>query len=281
MIPYVRVTDRDGRVREFVTAGTTPEQLAKGERRRMDCMDCHNRPSHVVAPTPERAVNEAMATRRDPPDVAVHPSGGREGAEGGKFRGAAGFLPLAPGRRRSRRRGRAGHLSPQRLSGDEGHLRHLPEQHRSHRFSGLFPLSRRRAQIEGWRRRSARTAKPAMRSSSWHFPCTDGDRPMKRLLALFSCSFVPPRQPRSAAPRSPAPPREVRTAHRRPAMSATTRASRVTTTKTSSWARRCTARRRTRGRRRPTPTRRARRATVPARSTPRPATRRRFACSRR
>jgi hypothetical protein len=60
-IPYVRVTDRDGRVREFVTTGTAAEQIAKGERRRMDCMDCHNRPSHVVAPTPDRAVNEAMA----------------------------------------------------------------------------------------------------------------------------------------------------------------------------------------------------------------------------
>ena len=60
-IPYVRVTDRDGRVREFVTAGTTAEQIAKGERRRMDCMDCHNRPSHVIAPAPERPVNEMMA----------------------------------------------------------------------------------------------------------------------------------------------------------------------------------------------------------------------------
>jgi len=60
VIPYVRVTDRDGRVREFVTAGTSPEQIATGERRRMDCMDCHNRPSHVVAPTPDRAVNDAM-----------------------------------------------------------------------------------------------------------------------------------------------------------------------------------------------------------------------------
>jgi hypothetical protein len=27
----------------------------------MDCMDCHNRPSHVVAATPERAVNELLA----------------------------------------------------------------------------------------------------------------------------------------------------------------------------------------------------------------------------
>jgi len=60
-IPWVRMTDRSGVVREFVVAGTTPEQLRQGERRRMDCMDCHNRPSHVVAPTPERAVNEAMA----------------------------------------------------------------------------------------------------------------------------------------------------------------------------------------------------------------------------
>ena len=60
-IPYVRITGRDGRVREFVTPGTRAEQITKGERRRMDCTDCHNRPSHVVAPTPERAVNEAMA----------------------------------------------------------------------------------------------------------------------------------------------------------------------------------------------------------------------------
>ena len=61
-IPWVRMKDRNGKIREFVVAGTTAEQLAKGERRRMDCMDCHNRPSHVIAPTPERAVNDAMAT---------------------------------------------------------------------------------------------------------------------------------------------------------------------------------------------------------------------------
>jgi Cytochrome c7 and related cytochrome c/NapC/NirT cytochrome c family, N-terminal region len=61
-IPWVRMKDRDGNVREFVVAGATAEQLARGERRRMDCMDCHNRPSHVIAQTPERAVNDAMAT---------------------------------------------------------------------------------------------------------------------------------------------------------------------------------------------------------------------------
>jgi nitrate/TMAO reductase-like tetraheme cytochrome c subunit len=62
VIPWVRVTDRAGNVREYATAGVTPEQLAKGERRRMDCMDCHNRPSHLNAATPVRAVDEMIAS---------------------------------------------------------------------------------------------------------------------------------------------------------------------------------------------------------------------------
>jgi hypothetical protein len=60
-IPWVRVKDRFGRVREYTADGATPEQLAKGERRRMDCMDCHNRPSHPNAASAERAVNEMMS----------------------------------------------------------------------------------------------------------------------------------------------------------------------------------------------------------------------------
>lgn len=61
VIPWVRVKDRFGNVREYTAGGVTPDQLAKGERRRMDCMDCHNRPSHAIAATPERAVNGVMA----------------------------------------------------------------------------------------------------------------------------------------------------------------------------------------------------------------------------
>jgi NapC/NirT cytochrome c family, N-terminal region len=61
VIPYVRLKDREGRVREYYAEGTTPEQLAKGERRRMDCMDCHNRPSHPMAASAERAVDAAIA----------------------------------------------------------------------------------------------------------------------------------------------------------------------------------------------------------------------------
>jgi hypothetical protein len=61
VIPWVRVKDRSGALREYAIDGVTPEQLANGERRVMDCMDCHNRPSHAIATTPERAVNERMA----------------------------------------------------------------------------------------------------------------------------------------------------------------------------------------------------------------------------
>jgi len=61
VIPYVKLRDRLGNVREYTVDGVTPDQLAKGERRRMDCIDCHNRPSHPMSPTAERAVNELMA----------------------------------------------------------------------------------------------------------------------------------------------------------------------------------------------------------------------------
>ena len=60
-IPYVKFTDRSGAVKEFVVDGTTPDQIAKGERRTMDCLDCHNRPAHTFEPSPERAVDVAIA----------------------------------------------------------------------------------------------------------------------------------------------------------------------------------------------------------------------------
>lgn len=60
-IPWVKVTDSTGKVTEFVVDGVTPEKLAQGERRTMDCIDCHNRPAHTLEPTPERAVDNAMA----------------------------------------------------------------------------------------------------------------------------------------------------------------------------------------------------------------------------
>jgi len=60
-IPYVRVRDDRGAVREFTADGTTQEQIAGGTRRQMDCVDCHNRPAHTFAFTPQRAVDAAIA----------------------------------------------------------------------------------------------------------------------------------------------------------------------------------------------------------------------------
>ena len=65
-IPYVRLTDRQGRVREFVAAGAQPQQFANAERQRMDCADCHNRPAHTMFFTAERAVDSAIAQGRIP-----------------------------------------------------------------------------------------------------------------------------------------------------------------------------------------------------------------------
>lgn len=61
-IGYVKLTTASGETREYYSEGVTEAQLAVGERRRMDCVDCHNRPSHIFALSADRAVNEAMAT---------------------------------------------------------------------------------------------------------------------------------------------------------------------------------------------------------------------------
>jgi len=69
-IPRVEWTDETGKRVEFVAddASITPEALAKAERRTMDCMDCHNRPTHAFK-LPERAVDEAMAAGKISPEI--------------------------------------------------------------------------------------------------------------------------------------------------------------------------------------------------------------------
>jgi hypothetical protein len=68
-IPYVKMTDASGKVTEFTVAGTTPAQLAAGDRRTMDCVDCHNRPAHRFANTVEKAVDRALALGTLPRDL--------------------------------------------------------------------------------------------------------------------------------------------------------------------------------------------------------------------
>ena len=65
VIPRVTYRADDGSTVEFVSKEikATPEELAKGEHRAMDCVDCHNRPSHIFQ-LPERAVDEAIGDGR-------------------------------------------------------------------------------------------------------------------------------------------------------------------------------------------------------------------------
>jgi nitrate/TMAO reductase-like tetraheme cytochrome c subunit len=58
-IPWVRMTDAQGVVTEFRTPKFTNTVDEAGVRR-MDCMDCHNRPAHRYQ-TPNSAVNLAMS----------------------------------------------------------------------------------------------------------------------------------------------------------------------------------------------------------------------------
>jgi nitrate/TMAO reductase-like tetraheme cytochrome c subunit len=70
-IPVVEYTKGDGKWVRFVAAGTKPEDVQRlsdpATMRLMDCMDCHNRPSHTYE-LPERAVDKAMA------DGSISPS---------------------------------------------------------------------------------------------------------------------------------------------------------------------------------------------------------------
>jgi len=61
-IPWVRATFADGRVVEYVAAdqSVSPEFIASHEIRRMDCIDCHNRASHLIR-SPESTMDSLLA----------------------------------------------------------------------------------------------------------------------------------------------------------------------------------------------------------------------------
>jgi nitrate/TMAO reductase-like tetraheme cytochrome c subunit len=67
-IPWVRIKDMQGRVTEYKLkdAETTDQQIAAAPKRRMDCVDCHNRPSHIYVPPDESVDNSLTAHRIDP-----------------------------------------------------------------------------------------------------------------------------------------------------------------------------------------------------------------------
>ncbi len=70
VIPVVYYTNDQGKTVEYVSSDiqATKQQLDAGEHRSMDCVDCHNRPTHAFE-VPEDAVNRQMASGRISPEL--------------------------------------------------------------------------------------------------------------------------------------------------------------------------------------------------------------------
>ncbi len=65
VIPYVHVKNRQGRVTEYFAkdSSLTKDQIAAAGKHRMDCVDCHNRPTHIYVP-PDSSVDNSLLARR-------------------------------------------------------------------------------------------------------------------------------------------------------------------------------------------------------------------------
>jgi len=65
IIPYIHVEDQQGRVTEYYAKDSTltKDQIAKAEKRRMDCVDCHNRPTHIYV-SPDLSVDQSLLAQR-------------------------------------------------------------------------------------------------------------------------------------------------------------------------------------------------------------------------
>src|SRR5512146_22419 len=70
VIPWVQVKDQSGRVTVYQSKDKLlkPEQIASLPKRRMDCVDCHNRPTHIY-PAPDHSVDEALVAKRLDPTL--------------------------------------------------------------------------------------------------------------------------------------------------------------------------------------------------------------------
>ena len=68
-IPWVSA-EYNGKTTEYLSTDSTltPEQIASAEKRKMDCVDCHNRATHIFQ-NPEKSINEAMAAGTIPADL--------------------------------------------------------------------------------------------------------------------------------------------------------------------------------------------------------------------
>ncbi len=70
VIPWVSIKDRDGNITEYNSRQKPlpQDQIETASRRKMDCVDCHNRPAHVYQP-PDVAVDESFVSGRMDPSI--------------------------------------------------------------------------------------------------------------------------------------------------------------------------------------------------------------------
>ena len=154
-IPYVKVTDAQGSVKEYATEGTTPSSSPKGTRARWTASTATTSSGIAIAPTPEQAVDDGDRRRPHQPRAAVRAARRRPAAEGDHpsqdegcgrdRRGSATVLCVA----RQRHRRRAASPRPSTalqtivigrnvFPDDEGHVGHLSRQLGHMTSSGCF-----------------------------------------------------------------------------------------------------------------------------------------------
>jgi len=62
-ITYIHVKDKQGRVTDYYAKDANKDQIAKATLHRMDCVDCHNRPTHIYVP-PEVSVDRSFTAHK-------------------------------------------------------------------------------------------------------------------------------------------------------------------------------------------------------------------------
>ena len=169
VIPWVRITDRAGNVREYQAEGVTPDRSGQG---RAPAHGLRGLPQPAEPPVrrrrPRRPSNRALADGRDPADAAVRQARGGGRAQGDvpdrrrrpwtrSPRGCAsstgrsyigGLHGPAAGRRARRRRHAGSSYKRNVFPAMNVDVGHVPEQHRAHGLPRLLPLPRREPQDE-------------------------------------------------------------------------------------------------------------------------------------
>ena len=65
VIPWVRIKEANGTVTEYKVSDfkMSRDEIEQAPKRLVDCVDCHNRPSHIYLP-PDRAVDDALLSQK-------------------------------------------------------------------------------------------------------------------------------------------------------------------------------------------------------------------------